>query len=29
MPLDPMQLEPAFWPFLIATVVKMLVVFTL
>ena len=27
--LDPMQLEPGLWPFLIATVVKMLVIFTI
>jgi len=29
MPLDPSQLEPTIWPFLIATVVKMLAIFTL
>ena len=28
-PLDPMQLPPSTWVFLIATVVKMLVVFTI
>jgi len=27
--LDPMQLDPGLWPFLIATVVKMLVIFTI
>jgi len=27
--LDPMQLEPGLWPFLIATVVKMLLIFTI